>query len=76
MGPYIADFACHAAKLVIEVDGGQHGTDQARAADARRSAWFDGQGYRVLRVWNTDVLQNLDGVMQLIDTALQAGKER
>jgi adenine-specific DNA-methyltransferase len=60
MGKYIADFVCLEAKLVIEVDGGQH-VDQA-AYDAARTAFFVSLGFRVLRFWNNDVLQNLDGV--------------
>jgi adenine-specific DNA-methyltransferase len=56
IGNYIADFAWHDGKLVIEVDGGQHA--QARQAyDVRRTAWLESQGYRVLRFWNIDVLR-------------------
>jgi very-short-patch-repair endonuclease len=76
MGPYVADFACHPAKLVIEVDGGQHGLAGHQAADDRRTEWLEGQGYRVLRFWNNDVLGNADGVAALIDAALDADEER
>ena len=70
ISPYIADFACHSARLVIEVDGGQHGLDDEAAADARRTLWLEGEGYRVLRFWNPDVLGNMDGVMQVVCEAL------
>ena len=70
IGPYIADFVCHSARLVIEVDGGQHGLDDEAAADARRTLWLEGEGYRVLRFWNPDILGNMDGVMQVVREAL------
>jgi len=62
LGPYYADFASHGAKLVIEVDGSQHFTDEAQAHDARRNAFMHAQGYRVLRFTTLDVITNLEGV--------------
>jgi hypothetical protein len=53
---YIADFVCHAARLVIELDGGQHFSDQAEQADARRSAVIEAKGFQVLRFSNHDVM--------------------
>jgi len=53
LGPYIADFACHALKLVIEVDGGQH---SGSTRDAARDEWMTREGYRVLRFWKNEVL--------------------
>jgi very-short-patch-repair endonuclease len=53
---YIADFACHAAKLVVELDGGQHFSDQSERADAARSAVIEARGFRVLRFSNHDVM--------------------
>jgi very-short-patch-repair endonuclease len=67
IGPYIADFACLEAKLIIELDGSQHADS---ATDAVRDAWFTAHGYRVLRFWNNDVLQNTDGVFLTIIEAL------
>lgn len=61
IGPYFADFLCHAAGLVIEADGGQH--DEAKAYDEARTRFIASRGYRVVRYWNNEVLTNLDGVL-------------
>ncbi len=63
---YFADFACREAMLVIEADGGQHGGER----DARRDRAIEAAGYRVLRFWNTDILSNTDGVLEVIASAL------
>ena len=63
---FIADFASHRAKLVIEVDGGQH----EASVDAARTAVMEGEGYRVIRFWNDEVLGNADGVWTVINAAL------
>ena len=70
IGPYIVDFAAMRHRLVVEADGGQHNGD---ARDARRDAWLAGQGYRVLRFWNHEVLQNTELVLEEIWRALCAG---
>jgi very-short-patch-repair endonuclease len=67
---YIADFVCHSAKLVIELDGGQHFSDDQEAADARRSAIIETKGFRVLRFSNHDVMTNRAGGLEVIATAL------
>ena len=67
---YIADFMCHAAKLVIELDGGQHFSDDAEQTDAARSAVIEANGFRVLRFSNRDVTTNRAGVLEVIATAL------
>ena len=64
IGPYYADFFSFPAKLVIEVDGGQHG--EAQDYDARRTAFLESQGLRVIRFWNNDVLSNIEGVVTMI----------
>jgi very-short-patch-repair endonuclease len=70
IGNYIADFMCHAAKLVIEIDGGQHFSDRAQQADAARSAAIEAKGYRVLRFTNHDVMKNRTGVLETIAAAV------
>ena len=64
---FIVDFASHAAKLVIEVDGGQHATE----ADAPRSAIIENEGYLVVRFWNNEVMGNREGVYLAIEAALR-----
>ena len=56
IGPFIADFVCHEERLIVEVDGGQH--DPSSAAEASRTRFLEGEGYRVLRFWNNEVLDN------------------
>ena len=65
IGRYIADFACHATRIVIEVDGGQHGASATERASAEaRTKVLQANGYQVLRYWNNDVLTNIDGVLE------------
>jgi very-short-patch-repair endonuclease len=68
LGLYFADFASHAARLVIEIDGGQHG--EAIAYDEARTRFITGEGYRVIRFWNDDVVTNIEGVLAQVDAAL------
>jgi len=68
-GLYFADFLSFGAKLIIEVDGGQH--SEAATYDAARTRFFEGEGYRVLRFWNNDVLENTDGVIAQISLSLR-----
>ena len=70
IGSYIVDFVCIEARLVIEADGGQHA--DAIGYDAQRSAWLAGEGFRVLRFWNGDVLTNTEGVLRTILAELRA----
>ena len=70
IGPYIADFCDHSAKLVLEIDGAQHGLPKGLTVDRRRTRWLQTQGYRVLRFWNHEVLTNFDGVETEIMVAL------
>jgi very-short-patch-repair endonuclease len=72
IGPYFADFACHVKRLVIELDGGQHGDELHAVSDAKRDAYMQNKGYRVLRFWNNDVMQNIDGVLDVIAEAVSA----
>jgi very-short-patch-repair endonuclease len=67
---YVADFICHAAKLVIELDGGQHFSDEGERADSRRSSVIEAKGFKVLRFSNLDVMTNRAGVLETIVTAI------
>ncbi|BAI71615.1 crossover junction endodeoxyribonuclease [Azospirillum sp. B510] len=66
---FIADFVAHDHRLVIELDGGQHAEERA-VHDARRTRMLEQAGFRVLRFWNTDVIDNLDGVLETIRARL------
>jgi very-short-patch-repair endonuclease len=68
LGNYIVDFACHKARLIIEVDGGQH--DPTMPDELSRTAFLKEEGYRILRFWNNEVLENLEGVYAIIVNAL------
>ena len=70
IGPYIADFACMAAHLVIEVDGSQHGVGENVTRDEARTRWLESAGYRVIRFWNNDITNNMDGVLESIYAAV------
>jgi very-short-patch-repair endonuclease len=67
---FIADFACHSAKLVVELDGGQHFSDQSERADAARTAVIEARGFRVIRFSNLDVMTNRAGVLETIAAAV------
>jgi very-short-patch-repair endonuclease len=69
LGAYVVDFACFAARLVIEVDGGQHSWRAEK--DATRNSWLEANGFQVLRFWNNEVFGNLEGVLETIRRALQ-----
>jgi very-short-patch-repair endonuclease len=70
IGPYVADFVCHVAGLVIEIDGGQHFESEQMKRDARRDAFLASKGFRVLRFNNHDVMTNREGVLETIASAL------
>lgn len=70
IGVYIADFACIQAKLVVEVDGATHWMPEQLANDARRTAFLERAGWRVLRVTNPDVFENMNGVWLAIEQLL------
>ena len=61
---YIADFVCFESRLIIEVDGGQHAAE--KEADIKRDAYLKYNGFKVLRFWNNEVFQNIDGVLEVI----------
>jgi len=70
VGPYFADLACFAERLIIELDGGQHA--ETEDYDARRTAFLEAQGYQVIRFWNNDALANTSGVLETIAAVLTA----
>ncbi len=71
VGPYVLDFACVAARLAVEADGGQHADSHH---DARRDAFLRARGWRMLRLWNNDILSNTEGVRAVIAMALTEGR--
>jgi very-short-patch-repair endonuclease len=73
IGAFVADFACHAARLVVELDGGQHTQPADADYDARRTAWLERAGYRVLRFQNADVFLRIDEVLETIRAAMFGG---
>ena len=74
LGPYIVDFLCWQARLVVELDGGQHMEQQA--SDEIRTAYLENRGFTVLRFWNPDVFDNLEGVLETIRIAVAQGAAR
>ncbi len=68
--PYIADFYCHEARLVIELDGGQHSETEQHEYDEARTECMMSAGIQELRFWNNEVLQNRDGVLEMIRQTL------
>ncbi len=69
LGPFIADFVCIQARLMVEVDGGQH---VGSRYDAMRTAYFESVGFRVVRFWNTDVLIDTEAVLSVVYNELTA----
>lgn len=70
IGPFIVDFVARTRKLVIELDGDSHGSNEAY--DRRRTEWLESNGYRVLRFGNSEVMTNLEGVLHIVAEALAA----
>jgi very-short-patch-repair endonuclease len=68
VGSYFVDFVSHSAKLIIELDGGHHAFQHDY--DELRTRFLQGQGYRVMRFWNRDIVENLEGVTAAIEKAL------
>jgi len=66
MGKYVVDFCCPSKKLVIELDGGHHAEDKYLIKDKEKQKYIESKGYKVLRVWNSEIDDNLDGVLDEI----------
>src|SRR5262245_20916077 len=73
IGLYVVDFVCHAARLVIELDGGQHFESKQEQRDARRDAHLAAKGFRVLRFNNHGVMTNRRGVLETIAAVIERG---
>ncbi len=71
IGPFIVDFFCPESRLVVEVDGDQHGRAEGEKRDSERDAWLTTQGYRVLRFSNREVMVNIEGVCLAIMAAAE-----
>ena len=68
IGPFYADFVCREQRLIVEVDGGQHANSPS---DLLRDQDLAALGYRTIRIWNNEVLENIDGVLQMLMSELQ-----
>jgi len=74
IGDYIVDFVCHSAKIVVEVDGSQHASEEGLIRDALRTAFLETRGYRVLRYWNGDAWRHTDSIADAIPGMMQSGE--
>jgi len=74
LGRFIVDFLCEEARLIVEVDGGQHA--ERLREDSERTEWLGARGYAVIRFWNNDVLGNIEGVLATLSPALSQGRGR
>jgi very-short-patch-repair endonuclease len=75
IGPYVVDFLCPAAHLIIEIDGGHHNDDETATRDRDRQAWLEKEGYRVVRFWNSEITNDLNAVMERIYIELHGARE-
>jgi len=71
IGLYIVDLINSDSRLVVEIDGGHHDQDNMRNKDEKRTIWLQQKGYKVIRFWDNEVLQNIDGVLEKILVALK-----
>ena len=70
VSPYIVDFAVVPLRLAVELDGATHASDLERRHDERRQQSVEGRGWSILRFWNAEVYDNLDGVLRVIEERL------
>jgi adenine-specific DNA-methyltransferase len=66
LGRYVVDFVCFDRQLILELDGGQHGEPETQKYDAERTAWLESEGFRVIRFWNHEILEDRQAVEDLI----------
>jgi len=74
IGPYVADFYCHERKLVLELDGGIHEEEPQRAHDENRDSNLAALGFKILRFTNTELLQDLDSILEKVQQYLERRK--
>src|SRR5271169_2716839 len=75
IGPYIVDFFCPAAHLIIELDGGHHNDDEMARSDRVRQLWLEREGYRVVRFWNSEITEDLTAVLERIYVELHGSRQ-
>ena len=75
MGNYIVDFICKEAKIIVEIDGGQHNEPNNIIADRERTKYLEQLGYKVVRFWNNEVYENFDGVMRRLELEINPHQE-
>src|SRR3989338_4502814 len=71
IGKYIVDFYCAALRLIVEIDGDSHGTDEGLEADKIRTTYLESQNYKIIRYANSDILKNLEGVFQDLNSKIK-----
>ena len=75
IGPYVVDFACMRARPLIEVDGSRHAIESVLQRDTGRTQWLEREGYRVIRFWNNEISQNMNGVLEKIHASMLASPD-
>jgi very-short-patch-repair endonuclease len=75
IGPYVVDFFCPAAHLIIEIDGGHHNDDETATRDRERQLWLEQEGYRVVRFWNSEITDGLNAVLERIYVELYGSRQ-
>lgn len=75
IGNYIVDFICKEAKIIIEIDGGQHNEDSNIENDKIRTDYLKSKGYKVLRFWNNEIYDNIEGVLKKIESEINPLQE-
>jgi very-short-patch-repair endonuclease len=75
IGPYVVDFLCPAAHLIIELDGGHHNEDETAERDRERQLWLEREGYRVVRFWNSEIAGDLTAVLERIYVELYGSRD-
>ena len=66
ISPYVVDFISTEYKLIIELDGGQHNNPKRKIYDKKRTRFLENNGYKVIRFWDSDILSNMEGVLEII----------